>query len=350
MEHQLQKLGSKSWRCTICQWLWLGKPRSECPGLPCYLIGNKPIHLQSSLALRKKNLTPTGEVVAYGIHEPSNLNKRTPLYDSRASKVDNPSLPHIYTWDDRPCDLHTPNKLYKWNLKPGNAVPAGCVWDRTGWTFLYRKEDCKDSDPSLPPCYDYSDLPLGLKTKRQLEKEQYSTEGVTPCCCYRFWDKEEGWVTVLLYHPDDAVWNPRDHYITKTTLKRTYLLSDGWIKRLGEPEVITENPHHHKFADMQLYSKQRVEAFLADNAEEYATWLDERDRYVLIFELNREAIEAGRAAANKNRQTEKQAKKDQTALCLRCASGCAMPKGFLCAIHPMGLDLHQIPCPDWTAR
>jgi len=57
-----------------------------------------------------------------------------------------------------------------------------------------------------------------------------------------------------------------------------YLLSAKWIKRLGAPDKECTNPHHQKFASMQLYSKQRVEAFLAEHAEEYARWLDERER------------------------------------------------------------------------
>ena len=85
--------------------------------------------------------------------------------------------------------------------------------------------------------------------------------------------------------------------MTKTTIRHTYLLSGKWIKRLGKPGLTTENPNHHKFANMQLYSKQRVETFLAKNALKYAQWLDERDRFIVIFELNSEWIEAGRADA-----------------------------------------------------
>lgn len=205
-----------------------------------------------------------------------------------------------------------------------------------------------------------------------------SVEGVNPRGFYRWYDRHGYTVNVrewreelfhppslvFLYHPDDCKWQPKDEWICKTTLKKTYLLSNKWIKRLGEPDIITENPHHrkfcggiippqtlpYKFADMQLYSKQRVEAFLASHLYEYALWLDERDRYVAIFEINREKIEALRASASKNRQIQKQARREQTGRCLQCASGCARHAGFLCAIHPMGLDLHQIPCPDWTAR
>lgn len=273
------------------------------------------------------------------------------LYDKNEAQLDNPDQPPVYTWDDKPDYLFTLNQLAHRNLKPLPDSVLGVIWSYSeqDWIGLYSLIACTLIDPTLPP-YTPKNSNLELKTEKQLLDLNLTVEGVNPRGFYRWYDRHGYTVNVFLYHPDDCKWQPKDEWICKTTLKKTYLLSDRWIKRLGEPDLITENPHHHKFADMKLYSKQRVEAFLAENAEEYACWLDERDRYVLIFELNREAIEAGRAAANKNRQTEKQAKKEQTALCLRCASGCAMPKGFLCAIHPMGLELNQIPCPDWLAR
>lgn len=40
---------------------------------------------------------------------------------------------------------------------------------------------------------------------------------------------------------------------------------------------------------MQLHSRQRVERF-ADPAEEYAQWMDERDRCVAIFERHKDVI------------------------------------------------------------
>ena len=347
MEHQLQKLDSLGYRCQKCLFEWKGKPRGECPELPCYHAGNKPQHLLLRSDLMPRNLKPKLSPVAYYIPSPSRLKECRALYNESDTVEDIPNLPPIYTWSNRPDDLHTTNKLYKWNLKPGSAIPAGCIWDRTGWTFLYRKEDCAIANPDLPPCYDYSEVPPGLYTCHQLKKEHLDASTSQPRCCYRFWDKDkEDWVTVLLYHPDDCNWKPRDRYITKTTLKLTYLLSASWIKRIGKPDLVEENPHHHKFSDMQLYSKQRVEAFLADNAEEYALWLDERDRYLVIFELNRKKIEAGQQRLRE----KKQRIREQQLKCLRCASGCATPKGFLCAIHPLGLDEHQIPCADWTSR
>lgn len=168
-----------------------------------------------------------------------------------------------------------------------------------------------------------------------------------PRGCYRFWGKDdEEWITVLLYHPDDCQWQAADQYICKTTLKQTYLLSDRWIQRLGAPDLIRENPHHKKYAPMHLYSRQRVEAFLAEHADEYAHWLSDRDHYVAIFEQNREAIQAGQLRAKKADLD----RREQMSRCFQCASGCALPQGFLCAIFPKGLEDHQIPCLEWSQR
>jgi hypothetical protein len=97
---------------------------------------------------------------------------------------------------------------------------------------------------------------------------------------------------------------------------------------------------------MQLYSRIRVEQFLADHAEEYADWMDERDRYVAIFQENRDAIAIGQERYLEQRRK----RKDQQRMCLRCASGCATNRGFLCAIYPLGLEDWQIPCSDEVER
>lgn len=94
--------------------------------------------------------------------------------------------------------------------------------------------------------------------------------------------------------------------------------------------------------------------------------MDERDQYVAIFNANRDAIAAGRAIALDQKRVEKQLRKEQSARCLQCASGeaatcgleatsspiggCATGKGFLCTIHPLGLEMWQIPCADWLPR
>lgn len=97
---------------------------------------------------------------------------------------------------------------------------------------------------------------------------------------------------------------------------------------------------------MRLYSRIRVEQFLADHAEEYANWMDERDRYVAIFERHKNAISLGQ----ERYQEVRRKRKEQQMRCLKCASGCATNRGFLCAIYPMGLEDWQIPCADEVAR
>lgn len=500
--HDLIKADS-GWHCSVCGWRWKGKPRGECPGVRRYVQFKEedwqetpPQNFKPSLDLKALNLKPKGNPVGciqrkdkgwtylyeqqdtkrlypYPILEEKGdlktedelqgLNRSplgiTPqgmvqsygmsewklLYRLEDCPIADESLPPVYSWNNRPEHLETPHNLQKFNLKPGQAKPKGCVWDqrKQSWVFLYDpdSEGLEILDPSLPTCYRKEAIPLKLKTERELEllnlklKKDASERG-----CYRVWEKyskyEWNLVTVplysledceivdlslppcydsdsyppelktekelkeinlapgeasprgcyrvawygqiqttLLYHPDDCEWKAKDQYLTKTTLRSTYLLSQGWIKRLGEPDKVLENPHHHKWSDMQLYSKQRVERFLAEHAEEYAAWLDERDRYVLIFELNRERIEAGRAAARMalidererqliERQRQRLSRgiiqelgdltneeiRTQTTLCLRCASGCAMTEGFLCVVHPLGLEPHQIPCPDWQER
>ncbi|NER39221.1 MAG: hypothetical protein F6J93_35600 [Oscillatoria sp. SIO1A7] len=97
---------------------------------------------------------------------------------------------------------------------------------------------------------------------------------------------------------------------------------------------------------MHLYSRQRVEAFLAENVEEYCGWLDKREGYVAIFEANREAIEEGRDRYLEARKRRSLQQRD----CLKCASGCATSQGFLCAVHPLGLEDWQIPCVDFCLK
>jgi len=268
------------------------------------------------------------------------------------SKTQTPPVKE-YTWNNRPPGLKTPNQLHKYNLKPGNAEAKGCIWHRgdSQWVLLYSPEECVIDDPTLPPYREYGTAPE-LKTKRQLSKENLAVKAeAKPRGFFRVWNSEEsGWATILLYHPDDCEWSSPDNYLCKLTLRTTYLLSERWIKRIGEPDRVCDNPYYRSRAPMLLYSRQRVEKFLADNAEEYAIWLDKRDRYVVQFELNREAIERGRASAIQEREASKAKRREQMALCLNCKSGCALNRGFFCAIHPMGLDDSLTPCPDWLPK
>lgn len=152
--------------------------------------------------------------------------------------------------------------------------------------------------------------------------------GVVPRAAYRTKD----WDILPLYDPKDCEFTSRDEYLTKTQVMRVYELSKGWMKRLGEPDDYADNPYS-KYTPIQLFSRKRIEAFLAENAEDYSNWLDRRDKYIAIFEQNKDKINA---------------KRKQEKLCLKCASGCATSEGFLCAIHPLGLNI--FPCPDWQER
>ncbi|MDF5726057.1 MAG: hypothetical protein PUP91_37555, partial [Rhizonema sp. PD37] len=70
-------------------------------------------------------------------------------------------------------------------------------------------------------------------------------------------------------------------------MKERYLLSEGWIKKIGEPDKYAEGLYG-KVA--HLYSRKRVDSFLTENAQTYAAWLIKRDKYLEIFENKREEI------------------------------------------------------------
>ena len=384
--HQLQKIES-GWRCATCSQAWKSKPRTECPGVPVYNWENRPKDTTSLADLEIQNRKPTSSPVGVIGSGKSNW---VYLYERGQTELIDPDLPKTYTWNNRPKELKTANQLQRFNITPGKAKPKGQCPSSSGWIYLYDPTDEGFSilDPTLPHCYrSKDDVPDNLKSKRDLKSINLIPGNATPKGCYRFWGKEEEeWVTILLYHAKDCQWEAADQYICKSTLRQTYLLSDRWIKQLGTPDLIQENPHHKKFAPMHLYSRQRVEQFLAEHAEEYARWLSDRNRYVAIFEQNREAIQAGLANSREAQKREKileqgrrhaereaerftsrlesgdfwaelkakdQAiapRREQMIRCLKCASGCATPQGFLCAIFPKGLEDHQIPCLEWSQR
>lgn len=65
-------------------------------------------------------------------------------------------------------------------------------------------------------------------------------------------------------------------YITKSTLKSDYNLTDALIKKLGEPDKTAPNPHYRKAAPMQLYLRTRVEQWVKENAELVAKVVERR--------------------------------------------------------------------------
>ncbi|MCC5640639.1 hypothetical protein LC593_33370 [Nostoc sp. CHAB 5844] len=298
-QHDLIKRPGKSIECKICKWTWASKTNTFCPGCVRYGWGSQPPHLKDRVSLHKQNLQP----------------------------------------------------------KKG-AEPSGCHYSmkRNEWIWFYDEKDCELSNPELPPILQWDDVGE-LKTVGQLKKINLApSENIKPCAVAWVWDKDIEWgVWIPLYHEDDCKWNPKDTWITKTQLKEKYLLSDAWIKRIGEPDRLLDNPHYRNAPSIKLYSRKRIEKFLADNAEKYAEWLDKRDRYIAIFEANKDKILAGFNAykercevIKKDAEDMRKKIKEQTKMCLKCASGCSTPQGFLCVIHPMGLL--DIPCSDFQER
>ncbi|MEH2102549.1 MAG: hypothetical protein V7K76_22915 [Nostoc sp.] len=281
MSHQLVKT-SLGFQCEVCRWEWkTSNTVTTCPGVIRYEYGSNPDHLKSRVNLHKKNLKPKVGTCAAGVIYLQKKGIYIWLYDEKDCEIDDRNLPQIYQWDDR-ADLQTVGELRKQNLAPiPDTKPDGVAW---GW----------DND-------------------------------------------EECGKWISLYRTTSCRWQPKDSWLTKSALREKYLLSPSWIKELGKCDRTLDNPHGRNAAPIQLYSRQRVESFLAERAEAYAEWLDKRDHHIAIFEANREKIFRSRNLA-----------KQQTIQCLQCASGASTNEGFLCVIYPMGLNF--IPCPDWSTR
>lgn len=281
MSHNFIKHPDKSIECTVCKWIWASKTNTVCPGVERFDYKSQPPHLKNLVELHKQNLKP----------------------------------------------------------KKG-AKPSGCCYsrNRNEWTWFYDVADCEINDPQLPPIVQWDEVGE-LKTVGQLKKINLApSEDTKPRAVAWVWDRDEEWGKwIPLYHEDDCKWNPRDNYISKYQLQIKYLLSRGWIKKLGKPDKEVVNTQFPNGSTIKLYSRQRIEKFLADNAIEYAEWLDKRDKHIAIFEANKHKIFARRNLI-----------KEQTKLCLQCASGCTLGNGFFCAIHPAGLD--ELPCGDFKQR
>lgn len=279
--HNLLKANGK-WKCTVCSWEWKSKTATLCPGVTRYDWSTKPQNLKTVVELKRLNLKPKAEVKGTIFSMKSGFYW---LYDEKDSEIDNPDLPPIFSWDNR-AGLKTPGELKKLQLEPGDAKPKGVasVWDKESvevvWIRLYDPEECRE----------------------------------------------------------------RDSLITKTVLKERYLLSESWVKKIGEPDKLCTNEYN---TAVKLYSKRRVETFLADNAKEYAAWLVRREKYLEIFEANKEKILSAAQVSREKKLEEKRILEAQMALCFRCDSGASTPQGFLCVIYP---TVKKIPCPDWTPR
>ncbi|NEQ40034.1 MAG: hypothetical protein F6K40_28845 [Okeania sp. SIO3I5] len=206
--------------------------------------------------------------------------------------------------------------------------------------YIYSYKDTLIRDKSLPKAYkDVSDIPGNpISTKQMKEENLEPKEGAKSIGIVGFYgQKFFYWV----YYYDRGDTQPGDglNYITKGRLKSEYNLSEGWIKRLGEPDKLVDNPYYKKSAPMQLYQIFRVRKFLKDNADEYSDWLIKRDRIVLNYKRNCMIKKLNQAKIN-----------HQNKLCLKCKFSNFSDQGLLCKIHSTGLP-DNVPmkmyCPDY---
>lgn len=240
-------------------------------------------------------------------------------------------LPDDCVWE---FDLSRFNLKIRYGLKPTYYYKSS----RHKENYGYRFEDLEKCDKTIPDLIvtRQQKNKLGYLTENQLKKKSLKPLlGARKCAVY-FWSKHDEGFHVY-YHPMDTEYLASDNWLSKATLKKVYLLPDSWIKRLGECDKLTF--HEVYKSPIYLYSRQRVEKFLADNAVEYSQWLDKRDKYVQIFEQNRDKIFYSRNIV-----------KQQEEMCLKCASSCAFGGGLFCAVHPLGLEKDEIPCRDFVER
>lgn len=213
--------------------------------------------------------------------------------------------------------------------------------------FIYKLSDTKIIDLKLPPAYlKEDDIPKDLNaiSERSMRVEGLEPkENTLPIAVIKEWFKDEAvgfYMDWQYYYREDDT-RPGDslNYITKTRLKSEYSLSDGWLKKIGEPDLLMKNPHYKKGSLMQLYKISRVREFLRDNSEEYSEWLVKRKKFVI------NSLRISQA------QSEMKVKlQEQNELCIKCACSDYSDNGIFCAVHPMGfppgVPLEQF-CPDY---
>ena len=278
-EHLLKRI-DKEWVCENCGLTWKRRPKNmKCEGIPAIDYQDKPSNSIWDFNFDRNNLV---------------LKKRAkPIAYFHKS-----SLKHDYCYSKNDC-----------------------IKDNEDISDLIVSKEEKDR--------------LGYKTIRQLEKLYLKPIDNARSCAVYYWDKEYGCGGhAIFFHPDDTEFYAADEFLTKTTLKKTYLLSDSWVKKLGDCDKRLK--HEYYGTPIYLYSRKRIEKFLADNSEEYCLWLDKRENYV------------ARALPLLKLVESKKLQKEQRKRCLKCASSCMTEKGLLCAIHPIGLPVDKLPCPDFV--
>ncbi|NER01359.1 MAG: hypothetical protein F6K17_01320 [Okeania sp. SIO3C4] len=284
--------------CRLCGREFKAKPRVDnCPGVP----------------IRNSQQTKEATHIELG-----NLNR----------KLKNGAMPVAYDdWKDYSRSKKRDESLYVYNLSETEII-----------------------DPTLPPAYyQLSNIPKEQKPiseNTMRAKGLEPKENAKPIAVTREWGKDhksgefyQYWE--YYYNKDDTQPGDSLNYITKGRLKSEYHLSDGWLKRLGKPDVYMENPHFSRSASMKLYKISRVRGFLKTNAEDYAQWLVRREKFVIHSKRFAEKHKIAR-----------ERRSHQNELCLKCRSSTFLENGIFCAVHPIGLP-EGVPednyCPDYSA-
>ncbi|NER06182.1 MAG: hypothetical protein F6K17_28150 [Okeania sp. SIO3C4] len=212
--------------------------------------------------------------------------------------------------------------------------------------YIYKISETKTIDKTLPEAYfEKDDIPKALKPISEKEMRDAGLElkrGAKSIAVIQRWAKDgkyfyEYWEHY--YNEDDTQPGDGLKHVTKGRLKSEYGFSEGWLKKLGEPDLETENPYSSYYSSMKLYKISRVRAFLEQNAQDYAKWLAQREKFVI----------KSKCLAEKRKIT-KERQSHQNKLCLECKSSAFMEDGIFCAVHPIKLP-DGVPensyCPDF---
>jgi hypothetical protein len=309
VQHMLRKpqRACIRWKCQCCDRSWLKKPRAKCLGLPVVPGAVAESLRRGFLAMQKTQ----GKVINWQDAISIDTALRSNLQLKQPTK---PIAARRDPLGDPNCDL------------------------------LFARTDFEECEPIFYQIASWDkNHRQGLKTLWEIGSKKLELKhGAKPAAVYfrsSYPDGECRWR--LLYRVEDT--QPvQPKYISKANLQSIYLISDGWLARIGEPDLLLDNPHGRYYAPMKMYSLVRIEDFLSTHAQEYAQWLEGRGKRLAI----------ARAIVAKSQATKLRIE-TQTQQCLKCASHSALLGGNCCAIYPLGLP-PGVPlecyCPDFHPR
>lgn len=340
------------------------------PEVDPFKYGDSPEikHLFDSYKLEANNLKPRQNVLAvyrYWAGDDWRF-----LYALPQLETDNLDLPPIVNFDKIPQNLYRICDLKRINRRLTRETrPAAIAWKNGKFLPFYNPRDCEFINPSLPFCYDAKNLPQDLSTAwgwQQKEPLFDLKENAESCGCILDNNK-----IVKLYHRGQLVPHYREVYLSKNKLKSSYYLTDKFISLLGNPDRYDTIKVNGYMVSSHLYSRARVEDFLNQYAEDYVASLNKRGKTLALFSqnsnmeqtvtssqlfsvdlevLNRSRIPLAAPVIKEFDWNYSSEYINQAIKCLQCKSALLMSGGFFCAINPYGLELSQIPCPDWRTK